>query len=183
MLIIEAVTILLTMTTMFRSVSKIEKQEMHEYEVRPHRFRTTPAGAPTTNNHANHQQEARGFAAKMKKLGKYLCLKADASQTNYRFAICCLRYPCAGHAAGCYDPERPSRTTKSNKMTSRKRAVLNMAHGYAGAWLFVWTHYLVMIISVVVTKSYPHAFTLYSLYSPAQAGGGHACKTKRIRYG
>jgi hypothetical protein len=50
---------------------------------------------------------------------------------------------------GLNDPERPSRSTKSNKMKTQKRAVLNMAFGYAGAWFLVWTPYFAIIFAVV----------------------------------
>jgi hypothetical protein len=46
-----------------------------------------------------------------------------------------------------------STTTKSNHMTSQKRAGLNMAIGYAGAWLLVWTPYFVPIISWIVVPN------------------------------
>ena len=37
-------------------------------------------------------------------------------------------------------------------MKSQKRAVLQMAFGYAGAWLLVWTPWLVLTTSLFVTK-------------------------------
>jgi hypothetical protein len=52
---------------------------------------------------------------------------ADASQTNHRFA------------------------TKSNKMTSQKRAVLHMAFGYAGTRLLVWSPYFVFAVFFIDT--------------------------------
>jgi hypothetical protein len=139
LLIIPPLIILVTMVMMYRSVTKIENR-MQNYGVGSLRLRTTPA-APTTTNGSADQQEARGFALKLKKIVKYLC------QAHHRFAMWCFRcLPCAGNA-GCYDPERPPlKKTKSNKMASQKRAVLQMAFGYAGAWLLVWTPYFVAII-------------------------------------
>ena len=138
-LIIAPLIILVTMTMMFRSVAKTEKK-MQKYGVRVLRNRASMINF-------SDQQDARGFAGNMKKLGQCLCLIADDSQTNHRFAICCLRCPCLGNA-DCDDPERPPRsTTKSNKMTSQKRAVLHMALGYAGAWLLVWSVYFIYTIS------------------------------------
>jgi type III secretory pathway component EscS len=131
-LIIAPVTILASMASMFRSVTKIEKQ-MLKYGVNALRFRATLA-APATNTNPAHQEEARGFTLKMKELGECLCLTADASKNNHRFAICCLRCP---HAGDDRDPNRLTRSTKHNKMTTKKRAVLHMAFGYAGAWLVV----------------------------------------------
>jgi hypothetical protein len=142
-LIIAPAIILLTMTMMFRSVAKIEKK-MEQYGVRALRFRATLVAAPTANNNSTNQEEERGFAVTLKKLGKYLCSRADAtSQTN-------LRFPCAGR----YDPERPPCTTKCNKMKTKKRAVLYMAFGYAGSWLLVWAPFFVQIVFLIVTKSY-----------------------------
>jgi hypothetical protein len=89
---------------------------------------------------------------------------SDASQTNHRFALCCLPCPACAENADCDDPERPSyRTTKSNKKTSKKRrAVLNMAVGYAGAWLLTWTPFFVNIAYKIVTKSVPDNVLIFS---------------------
>ena len=148
MLIIAPVTILVTMASMFRSVANIEKQ-MENYGVRALRFRTTFPAAPTTDN-STGQQEGRSFAFKLKEMiGKYLCLTADL------FTICCVRCHCACDAGcWCSDPKRPSPTTKSNKMTCQKRAVLYMAFGYAGAWLLVWSPYFVCVVFWIVTNAH-----------------------------
>jgi hypothetical protein len=147
-LIIAPLIILVTMVMMYRSVTNTENR-MQKYGVSTLRLRTTLA-APTTTNSLADEQEARGFALKLKKIVKYLC------QANHRFAMWCFRCPpCAGNA-GCDDPERPSRTTRSNRMASQKRAVLQMAFGYAGAWLLVWTPFFVlMVVADIVTKSVP----------------------------
>ncbi len=140
------------MASMFRSVSNIEKR-MQKYGVSALRLRMTPA-SPTTNINASaNQQEGRGFGLKLIKLGKYLSLTADASQTNHRYALwCCSRCPCAGD--GRHVPEkRLTRSTKSNNMTSQKRAVLQMAIGYAGAWLLVWTPFFVLTVSFIIQSS------------------------------
>jgi hypothetical protein len=96
-LIIAPLIIVVTMAIMFKSVSNIEKK-MQKYGVGSLRLRTTMV-AQAANINPHH--EARGFAGKMKKLSKYLCLKTDASQTNRR----CFRRPCASDA-GRYDPKR-----------------------------------------------------------------------------
>jgi uncharacterized membrane protein len=146
-LIISPLIILVTMVMMYRSVTKIENR-VQKYGVGSLRLRTTPA-APTNTSSSADQQEARGFVLKLKKIVKYLC------QANHRFAMWCFRCPpCAGNA-GCYDPEMPSRTIRSNKMASKKRAVLQMAFGYAGAWFLVWSPYFVRIVFLIVTKSEP----------------------------
>ncbi len=159
-LVISPVTILFTMLSMFRSVTDIEKR-MENYGVKALRLRTKPLAMPTTTNtNSADQQRAIGFALRMvKKLGKLLCLKApDASQTNrHRFQIisrCC--FPCPPFAGDdSYDPERPSprSTTKSNKMKTQKRAVLNMAFGYAGAWLLVWSSYFAFALTFLLTNT------------------------------
>merc|ERR1719223_860507 len=129
---------------------------MQKYGVSTLRLRTTLA-APTTNaSNSTDQHEARGFALKLKQMGKYLC------QTNHRFAMCsccCFPYLCAGNA-GCYYPERPSRATKSNKMASQKRAVLQMAFGYAGAWLLVWTPFFVIVVAIIFSKHFPDTLVI-----------------------
>jgi hypothetical protein len=148
---------------MFRSVAKIE-QRMQNYGVNAlRRLRTAPA-APTTNSDSTDQQEARGFVLKLKQVVKYLC------QANHRFAMWCFRFPCAGNV-GCYDPERPSRETKSNKMASQKRAVLQMAFGYAGAWLLVWAPFFAAIVFLIVTLSVPPDFMLIMVTSTAPLQG------------
>jgi uncharacterized membrane protein len=160
MLIIAPITILVTMASIFRSVTNIEKQ-MKNYGVGALRLRTTPAAPTTTNgNSPSQQEEARGFALKlMEMIGKYLCLTADISQMNHIFfPLCC--FLCTGDAGCCDDPERQSRTTKSNKMTSQKRAVLHMAVGYAGAWLLAWTPYFVLVVFMIVTKSAPATLSI-----------------------
>jgi hypothetical protein len=146
-LIIAPVIIVVTMGSMFRSVSRIEKQ-MQNYGVGALRFRTIPA-APT-NTTSPDQQEGSYFLIKMKKLGKYLCLTADASQTNDGLAVCCFRRP------------RQSRATKSNKMKSQKRAILHMAFGYAGAWLLVWTPFFVYSMFLFVHNFVPDAVVILS---------------------
>ena len=154
MLVIVPIIILAIMVSMFRRVTNMEKK-MENYGVRALRFRMSRT---TTNGiSAAQQQKTRGFAPKMKEMiGKYLCLTADDSQTNHLFfpIMCCFL---RGGDACCDDPERPSRTTKSNKMTSQtKRAVLYMAcFGYAGAWVLVWTPYFINVVFMIVTKSYP----------------------------
>ena len=131
------------MERMFRSVTKIEKQ-MQNYGVNALRLRTTLAApALTTNSDSTDQQEeGRDLTLKLKQMCKHLC------QANHRlFARCCFRFPCASNA-GCHDPETPSpRSTKTNKMASKKRAVLQMAFGYAGAWSLVWTPYFLPSLS------------------------------------
>jgi hypothetical protein len=150
-LIIAPLSILVTMVLMVRSVTKVEEQ-LQKYGVNALRLRTTVVAAPTTNNNSADQQEARGFAL----------------QTNHRFARCCFPCPFAGNA-GCYDPERPSRTTKSNKMASQKRAVLQMAFGYAGAWLLVWTPFFVYVVFLNVTIFVPDTVVIFSgCMSPLQ---------------
>jgi hypothetical protein len=153
-LFIPPVIILVTMTNMFWSVSKVEKK-MQNYGVGALRLRASRfAPPPTAADNSADQQEARCFVLRMKKLGKYLCLTGDAAQTNNRCAICFLRCPCSDN--GIYDPERPSPpgTTKSNKMACQKRrAVLHMAFGYAGAWLIVWTPNFFGFVSMLVQKS------------------------------
>ena len=90
---------------------------------------------------------------------KYFC------QAHHRFTRwSCFRFPCAGNAGGCHDPERPSSSTKSNKMASQKRAVLQMAFGYAGAWLLVWTPYFVAVVFIIVTKSVPEYVIIWSCF-------------------
>ena len=141
--LIPPIIILVTMVRMFRSVTKIEKK-MQKYGVNALRLRTTLA-APTTTNNSTDQQEARDLGLKLKEIVKYLC------QANHRFAMFCFQCPpCAGNA-GRHDPDRPSRTTKSNKMATKKRAVLQMAFGYAGAWLLVWAFYFVAVVNRTYT--------------------------------
>ncbi len=107
----------------------------------------------TTNDNSAENQKTEGFAVKLKKLGKYLCLTAaDASQTNYRFIMCFFRY--------C-DPERLTRSTKSNQMIFQKRAVLHMASGYAGAWLLVFTPFFVYAIFLIITNSVPDTVEIF----------------------
>jgi hypothetical protein len=57
---------------MFRSVTKVEKQEIQKYYgvSSPLRLRTTPPAAPTTNNNSTPdlQQGARGFVLKLAKI-------------------------------------------------------------------------------------------------------------------
>jgi hypothetical protein len=147
-LIIAPLTILVTMAMMFRSVIEIENR-MHNYGVNALRLITTPAAPTTTTDSSTDQQEeARGFAPKLKQIGKYLC------QANHRFTMCCN--------TGCCGPERPSRETKSNKMASQKRAVLQMAFGYAGAWLLVWTPWYVHIVKKYIFQK-PSSHTLVIL--------------------
>ena len=134
-LIIAPVIILVTMARMFRSVTNIEKQ-MQKYGVSALRFRTSLAVPTANTNSADQEREAISFAGKMEKLGQCLCLKG--------LAACCFQRP-----------RLPSRmATKSNKMTSQKRAVLHMAFGYTGAWLMVYTPYYVNVAFLLVTKSY-----------------------------
>jgi uncharacterized membrane protein len=144
-LIIAPITILVTMAKMYRSVAKIEKR-MQKYGVSALRFRTSLAVPTANTNSGADQQEAISFAGKLKKLSKYLC----------------FRCPCACDA-GCYDPERPSRTTKSNKMTSQKRAILQMAFGYTGAWLLTWSPYLVSVVLFVVSSSYQDTVSVFTV--------------------
>jgi uncharacterized membrane protein len=73
-----------------------------------------------------------------------------------KYGVSALRHR-ASLSTRCYDdPESrrlPLRTkTKSNKMSCKKRAVLLMALGYAGAWLLVWTPFFVFIVSLIVKK-------------------------------
>jgi hypothetical protein len=96
---------------------------MQKYSVSAPRLRTTPA-APTANNRTEQKETTScSWALKLKKLGK------------------------------CFnDPERRSRATKSNKMKSQERAVLNMAFGYAMAWFLVWTPYFVLSVILVASN-------------------------------
>jgi hypothetical protein len=149
-LIIAPATIVITMTSMFRSVAKIEKR-MQNYGVSALRLRTALAAPTTTSNSAGDQEEGRAFALKIKKVCKYLCLTApDAGQVNDGVATCCLRRP------------QPSQVTKSNKMTSQKRAVLQMAFGYAGAWFLVWTPFFIRTVVLIVLNSVPDALLVLS---------------------
>jgi hypothetical protein len=132
LLVIAPVIILVTMVRMFRSVAKIEKR-MKKYGVGSLRLRATLT-AQTANN-----LESRDFTLKLKKMGKSL------------FAICCFR--CPPRAGDDRDPEGLTRSTKSNSMNSKKRAVLYMAVGYAVAWLLVFCPFFVLVVSMIVSPN------------------------------
>ena len=108
-----------SMITMYRSVSKVEKQ-MQNYGVGALRQKASLAVKANRYN-SDDIQDSSGFICKMKRrVGNCMCLKGT-SQT-YK--------------------------SKSNTMRSQKRAVLYMAFGYAGAWLFVWVPYLALVIDL-----------------------------------
>jgi len=125
-MIIAPVIMVVTMTSMYRSVTKIEKQ-MQNYGVGALRLRTAPAAPPSDAPQDARRRE--GFALKMKKLGNYMLC-----QTTRRRGSSLQK-------------------TKSNKMKSQKRAVLNMAFGYAAAYLIVTSSYFVAILSIIILKS------------------------------
>jgi hypothetical protein len=142
-----------TMITMYRSVSKTE-EKMRKYGVGALRLRTKLVAAPTAINSVN--ANTRGFMSKMKRWWlthhSWFVGNTVEQTRNHESAKMCLprlrpRLCCSSLGA---DDQ-----AKSNTMRSQKRAVLQMAFGYAGAWLLA---YIPIIISrfIIVQYRLPH---------------------------
>lgn len=135
LMIITPLIMVVTMTSMYRSVTKIEKQ-MENYGVGALRLRTAPAAPPSDAPQDARRRE--GFALKMKNLGKYILCQTTRRRGSLQ-------------------------KTKSNKMKSQKRAVLNMAFGYAAAYLIVSSPYFVLVLSIIILKSVTDTMNLFAL--------------------
>jgi hypothetical protein len=130
------------------SVSKIE-QQMQKYGVGALRLRTKLVAAPTATNSVN--ASARGFMSKMKMwLKHHSWFWNTVEQTNHESATMRLPHWCPRL---CYNALGGANgQAKSNTMRSQKRAVLQMAFGYAGAWLLVWIPFIISHFIIKVQR-------------------------------
>jgi hypothetical protein len=145
-LFITPTVIIGTMMLMYRSVSKIEKN-MRNYGVGALRLKARSGGgnrgdtAGTTNNSTCTNDQHDGVMRRVKRL------------------IICMIPRCLHH----HDQPRP--TSRSNRATSQKQAILHMATGYALAWAFVWIPFI--IGTSILHQSHATAM-LISFLSPLQ---------------
>jgi hypothetical protein len=127
-MIVTPTVIVGTMLLMYRSVSKIEER-MQNYGVSILRLTTTRPGRGNRGNSTR-----------------------DASNDQHDGVMCRVKRFCMGMIPPCIhrrDDQVP--TSRSNRATSQKRAILYMAAGYALAWAFVCIPFM---INFFVHESY-----------------------------
>jgi hypothetical protein len=119
-LIVTPTVIVGTMLLMYRSVSKIE-QRMQNYGVNALRLNARSGGGNRGENaETNSAATDQGIMSRVK-----------------RSVLVCMIPRCCLHR----DDQPP--TSRSNRATSQKRAILHMAAGYALAWTFVFLPFMV----------------------------------------
>ncbi len=125
-LILPPIVILLTMVLMYRSVAKVEK-DISKYGVNALRLRAReiPSHSHVKTNDdvpTDSEESTRG--------------RLDLLLTRFKKVISCFR-----QMTMC-TKQNPRRSNK--QATSKKRAILHMANGYAGAWMSIYVPYLIL---------------------------------------
>ena len=132
MLFSPPIVIVGTMLLMYRSVAKIEKN-MRNYGVNALRLDARRSGG--TNNHGQNAANDQGIMRGIKRLLVYMISSLH----------------CDDHPA-----------SRSNSVTSQKRAILLLATGYALAWFLTYTPFYILVFGV----EYPATWILHVCLPP-----------------
>jgi hypothetical protein len=119
-MIITPMAIVGTTLLMYRSVSKIEKN-MQNYGVNALRLNVRSGGGNRGNNAATNSTRSQGIMSRI-----------------MRSFLMCMTPRCLHRR-----DDQPRPTSRSNRATSQKRAILHMATGYALAWTFVFIPFMI----------------------------------------